>query len=55
MNSLKEVFNEIRQATGFNKIDEVVTAFIKSENRLQGLAGYISTISTDTLVLESSN
>lgn len=44
---LSEAFAQIREATGMNDIDEIVTAFIKSEEQIYALYTYFNSLNTD--------
>jgi chromosome segregation ATPase len=44
---LREAFAQIREATGINDIDEIVTAFIKSEEQIYAMYTYYNSLNTD--------
>jgi len=44
---LSEAFAQIREATGIHDIDEIVTAFIKSEEQIYAMYTYFNSLNTD--------
>jgi chromosome segregation ATPase len=44
---LSEAFAQIREATGIHDIDEIVTAFIKSEEQIYAMYTYYNSLNTD--------
>lgn len=49
---LSDAFNQIREATGIDDIDEMVTAFIKSEEQHYALYSYVNSLNTELDGLE---
>ena len=49
---LSDAFNQIREATGIDDIDEIVTAFIKSEEQHYTLYSYVNSLNTELDALE---
>lgn len=52
---LSEAFNQIREATGIDDIDEMVTAFIKSEEQNYTLYSYVNSLNTELDALEEKH
>jgi len=49
---LSDAFNQIREATGIDNIEEMVTSFIKSEEQHYTLYSYVNTLNTELDSLE---
>ncbi|OMJ85712.1 hypothetical protein SteCoe_12905 [Stentor coeruleus] len=47
INNLINGFEEVKKATGLYKVEDIVTAFIKSEEQGQAILHYFNTLSTD--------
>lgn len=52
---IEDAFEQIKTSTGITSIEEIVSAFIKSEEQNYSLFNYVNTLGSDTDQLEESN
>jgi coiled-coil domain-containing protein 63/114 len=45
---IEDAFEQIKEATGIQHIDEIVTSFIKAEEQIYALINYVNTLGTET-------
>lgn len=49
---IEDAFDQIKEATGIQSNDEIVTSFIKAEEQIYALINYVNTLGTETDQLE---
>lgn len=52
---IEDAFEQIKEASGINNIQEIVTTFIKAEEQNYSLFNYVNMLNTETDALEESN
>ena len=52
---IEDAFDQIKQATGIQNIEEIVTTFIKAEEQNYSLQNYVNMLNTEFDSLEESN
>lgn len=52
---IEDAFEQIKQATGIQNIEEIVTTFIKAEEQNYSLFNYVNMLNTEFDQLEESN
>lgn len=52
---IEDAFEQIKEASGINNIQEIVTTFIKAEEQNHSLFNYVNMLNTETDALEESN
>ena len=45
---IEDAFDQIKEATGIQSIDEIVNSFIKAEEQIYALINYVNTLGTET-------
>lgn len=52
---IEDAFDQIKDQTGIQSNDEIVTSFIKAEEQIYALINYVNTLGTETDQLEDQN
>jgi coiled-coil domain-containing protein 63/114 len=52
---IEDAFDQIKESSGINNIQEIVTTFIKAEEQNYSLFNYVNMLNTETDALEESN
>jgi coiled-coil domain-containing protein 63/114 len=52
---IEDAFDQIKETTGIQSNDEIVTSFIKAEEQIYALINYVNTLGTETDQLEDQN
>ena len=45
---IEDAFDQIKEATGIQSHEEIVTSFIKAEEQIYALINYVNTLGTET-------
>jgi coiled-coil domain-containing protein 63/114 len=52
---IQDAFNQIKERTGIQSEDEIVTTFIKAEEQNYSLYNYVNTLNSDIDTIEDAN
>ena len=52
---IEDAFDQIKEASGIQSNEEIVTSFIKAEEQIYALINYVNTLGTETDQLEDQN
>lgn len=52
---IEDAFDQIKEQTGFQSNEEIVTTFIKAEEQNYSLYNYVNTLNSDMDVIEEAN
>lgn len=52
---IEDAFEQIKEATGIQNIEEIVTTFIKAEEQNTSLYNYVNLLNQETDVIEEQN
>lgn len=55
MKIIEDAFDQIKEQTGFQSNEEIVTTFIKAEEQNYSLYNYVNTLNSDMDVIEEAN
>jgi hypothetical protein len=52
---IQDAFNQIKERTGIQSEDEIVTTFIKAEEQNYSLYNYVNTLNSDIDTIDDAN